>query len=98
MKRTVFSFTAGVMAERSTNRVFVDGREVQIEAYNIAGNNYCKLRDICKAVGFNQVPVWLPEGGIQWIGKERKSAICTLFQRQPTRIATYAICFSGSLI
>ena len=70
MKRSVFSFSAGiligallfsgaavyaagVMAERSTNRVFVDGHEVQIEAYNIAGNNYCKLRDIGKVVGFN---------------------------------------------
>ena len=47
------AYAAGVMAERSTNRVYVDGREVQIEAYNIAGNNYCKLRDIGKAVGFN---------------------------------------------
>ena len=70
MKRSMFSFAAGilfgallfsgaaayatgVMAERSTNRVYVDGREVQIEAYNIAGNNYCKLRDIGRTVGFN---------------------------------------------
>ena len=70
MKRTVFSFiagiltgtllfsgaaayAAGVMAERSTNCVFVDGREVQIEAYKIAGSNYFKLRDIGRAVGFN---------------------------------------------
>ena len=27
------AYAAGVMAERSSNRVFVDGREVQIEAY-----------------------------------------------------------------
>jgi len=47
------AYAAGVMAERSTSRVLVDGREVQIEAYNIGGNNYCKLRDIGKAVGFN---------------------------------------------
>ena len=47
------AYAASVMAERSSNRVFVDGREVQIEAYNIGGNNYCKLRDIGKAVGFN---------------------------------------------
>ncbi len=47
------AYAAGVMAERSSNRVFVDGREVQIEAYNIGGNNYCKLRDIGKALGFN---------------------------------------------
>ena len=47
------AYAAGVMAERSSNRVFVDGREVQIEAYNIGGSNYCKLRDIGKAVGYN---------------------------------------------
>ena len=47
------AYAAGVMAERSSNRVFVDGREVQIEAYNIGGNNYCKLRDIGKAVDFS---------------------------------------------
>ena len=43
---------AGIMAERSTHRVFVDGREVQMEAYRIKGNNYVQLRDIGKAVGF----------------------------------------------
>ena len=44
---------AGIMAERSTHRVFVDGREVQMEAYVINGNNYVKLRDMGKQVGFN---------------------------------------------
>lgn len=43
----------GIMAERSTHRVFVDGREVQMEAYRIKGNNYVKLRDIGEQVGFN---------------------------------------------
>ena len=43
-------YAAGVMAERSTNRVFVDGRGVQIEAYNIAGNNYCSGEEmLCRA-------------------------------------------------
>ena len=49
----VAAYAAGVMAEHSSNRVFVDGHEVQIEAYNIGGNNYCKLRDIGKAVDFS---------------------------------------------
>ena len=44
---------AGIMAERSTHRVFVDGREVQMEAYVINGNNYVKLRDIGEQVCFN---------------------------------------------
>ena len=43
---------AGIMAERSHHRVVVDGKEVQMEAYVINGNNYVKLRDIGKAVGF----------------------------------------------
>ena len=37
----------------STNRIFVDGQEVQIEAYAIHDNNFMQLRDIGKAVGFN---------------------------------------------
>ena len=47
------AYAAGILAERSTNRIFVDGQEVQIEAYVIHDNNYMKLRDIGKAVGFN---------------------------------------------
>lgn len=42
---------AGIMAERSHHRVVVDGKEVQMEAYVINGNNYVKLRDMGKAVG-----------------------------------------------
>ena len=47
------AYAVGTLAERSTNRIFVDGREVQMEAYAIGGNNYVKLRDVGKAVGFN---------------------------------------------
>ena len=43
---------AGIMAERSHHRIVVDGKEVQMEAYVINGNNYVKLRDMGKAVGF----------------------------------------------
>ena len=43
---------AGIMAERSHHRVVVDGKEVQMEAYVINGNNYVKLRDMGKTVGF----------------------------------------------
>jgi hypothetical protein len=41
-----------VTAQRSSQRIYVNGREVQMEAYNIADNNYVKLRDIGKEVGF----------------------------------------------
>lgn len=47
------AYAAGILAERSNHRIFVDGQEVQMEAYGIAGHNYVKLRDIGKAVGFN---------------------------------------------
>ena len=53
------AYAAGVTAERSTNRVFVDEREVQIEAHNIADINNCKLRDIGKAVVYHyHVEAW----------------------------------------
>ena len=46
------AYAAGIMAERNTHRIYVDGREVQMEAYRIKGNNYVKLRDMGEAVGF----------------------------------------------
>lgn len=44
---------AGIVAEPSWSPIYVDGRQVQMTAYNIGGNNYVKLRDIGKEVGFN---------------------------------------------
>ena len=44
---------AGITAEPAWSPIYVDGRQVQMTAYNIAGNNYVKLRDIGQAVGFN---------------------------------------------
>ena len=37
----------------STNQLYLDGEQIQMEAYVINGNNYVKLRDIGEAVGFN---------------------------------------------
>ena len=53
---------AGLLAERSTQPVYVDGQKVELEAYNIAGANYVKLRDIGEAVGFN---VYFQNGSVQ---------------------------------
>ena len=58
---TTTAYAAGIMAERSTHRVVVDGKDVQMEAYVINGNNYVKLRDIGKAVGFEVY--WDSENG-----------------------------------
>ena len=40
-------------ATPSTQRFYVDGKQTQLEAFAINGNNYVKLRDIGEAVGFN---------------------------------------------
>ncbi len=43
---------AALMAQQSSQKFMVDGKSVQIEAYSINGNNYAKIRDVGKAVGF----------------------------------------------
>ena len=45
--------SAALTAQQSGQKIFVDGQQVQIEAYSIGGSNYCKLRDVGKAIGFN---------------------------------------------
>ena len=44
---------AGIVAEPSWQNIYVDGQQVSMTAYNIAGSNYVKLRDIGQQVGFN---------------------------------------------
>ena len=44
---------AGTVTESSWQPIFVNGEQVQMEAYNIHGNNFVKLRDIGQTVGFN---------------------------------------------
>ena len=41
-----------LLAQRSTQKIYVDGRQTPMEAYSINGSNYVKLRDIGRAVGF----------------------------------------------
>lgn len=36
---------AGITAEPTWQPIFVDGQQVEMEAYNIAGHNYVKLRE-----------------------------------------------------
>lgn len=45
--------TLTVLAERSSNSFFVDGRPVTLDAYIIGGQNYVRLRDVGQVVGFN---------------------------------------------
>ena len=44
---------AALTAQVSSQKIVIDGKSAQIEAYSINGNNYCKLRDVGKAVGFH---------------------------------------------
>ena len=44
---------AGIVAEPTWQKIYVDGRQVSITAYNIAGSNFVRLRDIGQQVGFN---------------------------------------------
>lgn len=44
---------AGITAEPTWQPIFVNGQQVEMEAYNIAGHNYVKLRDMGKQVDFN---------------------------------------------
>ena len=45
--------TAALTAQQSTQKIYVDGQQVQIGAYSIGGSNYVRLRDVGRAVGFN---------------------------------------------
>lgn len=42
-----------MVAEPTWQPIYVDGKQVAMEAFNIAGHNYVKLRDIGSQVGFN---------------------------------------------
>lgn len=44
---------AGIWAEPSEHSIYVNGRQVTMTAYKIAGNNYVKLRDVGRILGFN---------------------------------------------
>jgi len=43
----------------TTSKIYLDGKEVQFDAYNIGGSNYFKLRDVGQALDF----------GVDWDGE-----------------------------
>ena len=59
----------GILAQRCTSPILLNGAPVEIEAYTINGHNYFKLRDIGKAVGFNVY--WKSEDGTVQIERNR---------------------------
>lgn len=48
----VSSAPAAQQALPTASKVFVNGEQVQLTAYNIGGNNYFKLRDIARVIDF----------------------------------------------
>ncbi|WP_218640846.1 stalk domain-containing protein [Paenibacillus odorifer] len=54
-------------ATPSDSKIYLDGKELQLTAYNIDGNNYFKLRDIAKAFNI----------GVTWDGKANTVGIDT---------------------
>lgn len=54
-------------ARSTTSKIYLDSQEVKLTAYNIGGNNYFKLRDIAKAIGF----------GVTWDGSTNTIGIDT---------------------
>lgn len=49
------ALASGIWAEKSSQNILADGKKINIETYNINGNNYVKLRDIAQAADFK---VW----------------------------------------
>ncbi|WP_409969023.1 hypothetical protein RFF05_03390 [Bengtsoniella intestinalis] len=47
------AIASGIIAELSSQPIYVDGVQVEKTAYSINGNNFVKLRDIGEAVGFD---------------------------------------------
>jgi len=47
------AYAAGLLAEPSTQTFYLGDQQIQLEAYNINGHNYVKLRDVGQAVDFN---------------------------------------------
>lgn len=47
------AYAAGLLAEPSTQTFYLGNQQIRLEAYNISGYNYVKLRDVGQAVDFN---------------------------------------------
>ncbi len=59
--------TGNKAAAPTTSKIYIDGKEVALTAYNIGGNNYFKLRDIGAAFDF----------GMDWDGAKNTIVVDT---------------------
>jgi hypothetical protein len=67
---TVSRKPAAKEAKSTASTIYLNGKEIQLTAYNIDGNNYFKLRDIAKA--FDIGVTW--DGATNTIGIDTKSS------------------------
>ena len=61
---------AAKQAKLTASKIYLNGEEVQLTAYNIGGNNYFKLRDIGKLIDF--AVTW--EGSLNMIGLDTSNS------------------------
>jgi len=80
---------AGLTAEPTWQNIYVDGEQVSMTAYNIAGSNYVKLRDIGQQVGFNvywldgvQIDTDAPYTGVAPVQKAEQSPTIEEIRRE----------------
>ena len=93
---TTTAYAAGIVAERSHHRIVVDGKEAQMEAYVINGNNYVKLRDIGEKVGFNvywdtNTKTVQIETGKPYTGEAPAKAMQTISDNDKNKLNTFFI-------
>jgi|GEM_PF-2698516 len=80
------AIAAGVTANPTQSRVFVNGAEVKLEAYNIGGNNFFKLRDIGNEADFSVV--WDGDGQRILINTSREYDANETYKPQTTEAPT----------
>lgn len=92
------ALASGIWAEKSSQNIWADGKKINIEAYNINGNNYVKLRDIAQAADFK---VWYDaERGIVEINSDEPYSQdeATSNIEFPSNEETYHIPKAGEII
>ena len=72
----------------TNSRVFLDGIELQLTAYNIEDNNYFKLRDIGEAIDI----------GVTWDGPNNRIIVDTAQWYDPNSVPNYAHMYSNSMM
>ena len=95
---------AALTVQQSSQKITVDGKPVQVEAYSIGGNNYCKLRDVGRAVGFavaynaltNTVEITTSEPYAEEVPMSRAVRLPTDGSQYVPRVGDVILCDDGT--